>query len=292
MSMVKPITKYATVIRKAADIRYELEKAYFLATSGRPGPVLLDVPMDIQRAKVSSKLKGYLPPSSEGWEINKIVRVLNYLRQAKRPAILLGGGVWLAGASEQAKILARKLKSVPFFVTWNMIDHYDPKFFGGKVGTFGGDGRNFGIQNCDFLLAIGSRISGRITGGMQHTFARAARKIIVDIDKYEMKFQQTKGDLNIYCDAKVFINEFTKAFRKSPKFGANIDPTWLARVKEWENRYPVVRKEYVKQKGSVNPYIFVKVLSELMNSGDVCEDGRSRLRKRGLRKSQSERRLQ
>ncbi len=266
VSMAKPITKYAVMITKAKDIRYELEKAYYLATNGRPGPVLIDVPMDIQRALVPKLLRKYSPPSGRPYELNKISRCVKMLAKAQRPVVLLGGGVWLSGAVEEAKRLAKKLRNVPFFITWNMMDYYDPDHYCGRVGTFGGEGRNFGIQNCDLLLAIGSRISGRITGGMMWTFAREAKKIIVDIDREEMKYQQVKADLNICCDAKVFIQ---KLLKKVKPRSSKSDRLWMQRVKQWKVKYPVVQKEYWKQNGSVNPYIFVKYLSSLMKRGDV-----------------------
>jgi len=269
VSMSKPITKYAVLLTKADDIVYEIEKAYYLATSGRPGPVLIDVPMDIQRVEIPEQPRHYLPTDLPKNEVDKIPLVLDWLQQAKRPAVLLGGGVWLAGAVEDAKKLAGALKQVPFFVTWNMMDYYDPEHCGGKIGTFGGDGRNFGIQNCDFLLAIGSRISGRITGGMMQTFARAAKKVIVDIDENELKYQQLKGDINVCCDAKIFIQKLMENLQKSKDWDNNIDPAWFNRVKEWKNKYRVVRDEYWQQKGSVNPYVFVKVLSGMMQEGDI-----------------------
>ncbi len=269
VSMAKPITKYAAMVKNASDIRYELEKAYSIATSGRPGPVLLDIPMDVQRMKVSKHMKSYPTPYSVRNEVNKIPQILKLLEKAKRPAILLGGGIWLADALAESKKLAMVLKNVPFFVTWNMLDYYDPKFLAGKIGTFGGDGRNFGIQNCDLLLAIGSRISGRITGGMLNTFARAAKKVIVDIDKNELKYQQIKADLNVCSDAKVFIKQLIKELQRCPDAIKNVDSGWMAQVMQWKRKYRVVRKEYAKQKGSINPYIFVKELSELMNPGDV-----------------------
>jgi acetolactate synthase-1/2/3 large subunit len=269
VSMAKPVAKYATMVTNAADMCYELEKAYFIATSGRPGPVLLDIPMDIQRAEVPSDSRHFVPEDLNIDEADKIPVALKWLREAKRPAVLLGGGVWLADAVEDVKILARALKQVPFYVTWNMVDYYDPKFLCGKVGTFGGDGRNFGIQNCDLLLAIGSRISGRITGGMMHTFARAAKKIVVDIDRSELTHQQIKTDMNICSDAKVFVKKFLEHLRRENGFGANSDPSWFAKAQEWKCKYKVVRSEYWKQKGGVNPYVFIEVLSDLMDEGGI-----------------------
>jgi acetolactate synthase-1/2/3 large subunit len=269
VSMAKPITKFAITVYKAKDILYELEKAYYFATSGRPGPVLVEVPMDVQREKIPDKLRKFTPPPTPKPELDKVSRCIEMFNKAKRPAILLGGGVWLADACDDAKKLARVLKKVPFFVTWNMIDYYDPEYVGGKIGTYGGNGRNFGIQNCDFLLAIGSRISGRITGGMVHTFARGAKKVIVDIDKYELQYQQVKGDLNITCDAKVFINELIKQIKNFNNFGQNFNSDWLKMVLDWKNKYKVVRDEFYNQKGSVNPYVFVKTLCKMINDDDV-----------------------
>ena len=274
VSMAKPITKYATIVVDPQKIRFELEKAFHIATSGRPGPILLDVPMDIQKAEVDPlslhpfelERNTVSPATISTSEINQC---LEKLQVSKRPVILFGGGVWLADANALALELAEKLK-VPFFETWNMIDlcKNDFPYYGGRVGTFGGDGRNFGIQNSDFLLSIGSRISGRITGGMTDTFARAAFKVIVDIDEEELRHQTIPGDINIVADAKSFIKELLKAMAKSNKV-ANRWDDWLKMVLDWKKLYPVVRDEYCKQKGSVNPYIFVKVLSESMREGDV-----------------------
>ncbi|MBU1260774.1 MAG: thiamine pyrophosphate-binding protein [Planctomycetes bacterium] len=267
VSMVKPVTKYAVMLKDIEQVSYEFEKAFYLATTGRPGPVLIDVPMDIQKMTMPTTLKRHNPPHQPEFNHDKELSIcFDMLVKAKRPAILLGGGVWLADAVKDCRKLADKLKTVPVFVTWNMIDYVDPEHYGGKIGTFGGDGRNFGIQNCDFLLSIGSRISGRITGGILNAFARAAKKVIVDIDGEELKYQQAKGDLNICCDAKVFVNKFLNIIDKKniPDYS-----WWLDKVKSWRLSYPVVRDEYRKTKNYINPYVFVKVLSGFMKKGDV-----------------------
>lgn len=272
VSMTKPIAKYANIVKNAENIKYELEKAFFIATSGRPGPVLLDIPMDVQKADVEEdKLRSYIPPhnSIDLDSLRKSVKLcLKWMSDAKRPVILIGGGVWIAKAVEEAKTLIERL-NIPFFETWNMLDfcENDYQLYGGRVGTFGGDGRNFGIQNSDLLLTIGSRISGRITGGMMHTFARAAKKIIVDIDNEELNYQQVKGDLNISCDAKIFIEELSKEIENT-SFNNDFS-WWIDEVKHWKVKYKVFNEEYWKQEGSVNPYVFVKVLSEEMREGDI-----------------------
>lgn len=273
VSMAKPVCKYAAMIKTKEDVRFELEKAYHLATSGRPGPVLLDIPMDIQKADVNPEaLRRFELPPAPGFDMAKVSEqirdLIRMLESAKRPVILVGGGVRIANAVEETRAVIETLK-IPFFVTWNMLDFCErtDSLYGGRVGTFGGDGRNFGVQNSDLLLTIGSRISGRITGGMMETFARAAKKIIVDIDAEELKYQQVKGDLNIVCDAKVFCQELLKESKRSIK---GLDTSaWVDRVLGWKNKYPVFKKEYWDQKGSVNPYVFVKVLSECLPNDAV-----------------------
>lgn len=273
VAMAKPITKLAVLVKKPESIRYEIERAYKVATTGRPGPVLLDIPMDIQQAVIEeNNLMGFDDAVTTGWDNEEIHEHINkcleMLRKAERPVMLVGGGVWLAKAMEETKRLIERLK-IPVYVTWNMLDfcEKDYPFYGGRVGTFGGDGRNYGIQNSDLLLSIGSRISGRITGGMIHSFARTAKKIIVDIDSAELKWQLVRGDLNITCDAKVFATEFLKVLENKP-LEADYSQ-WLAKAIYWKEKYPVFKEEYWDQKESVNPYVFVKVLSEEMKEGDV-----------------------
>ena len=258
VSMAKPVTKYARMVKDARDIRFEMEKALHIATSGRPGPVLLDIPMDIQKTEIDeNSLRSYIPEQCR-IDINivqaKIRVLLDWLDESERPIFLIGGGVWLADANKTTMELIEKLK-IPFSETWNMIDFCENshELYGGRVGTFGGDGRNFSIQNSDLLIAIGSRISGRITGGMMHTFARAAKKVIVDIDNEELNYQQIKGDLNINCDARIFVDEFLKIVERR---GFNKDFTWWKnKVINWKEKYKVFKEDYWKQEGSVNPYV-------------------------------------
>lgn len=272
VSMTRPISKYACMVKDAKDIRFEFEKAVHIATSGRPGPVLLDIPMDVQKANIDeNSLRRYIP-ERDFYDRDKLRKdletLLGWLKESERPILLIGGGVWLAGANDDMKKLITTLK-IPFCETWNMIDfcENDHELYAGRVGTFGGDGRNFAIQNADLLLTIGSRISGRITGGMMHTFARAAQKVIVDIDNEELNYQQVRGDLNINTDAKIFVNEFQKLIEEV-RFNKDYD-WWRDRVISWKRKYKVFKDEYWNQKGSVNPYVFIQVLSEEMKEGDV-----------------------
>ncbi len=172
VSVVKPLAKYAKLIEDPNSIKYELQKAVYLAKNGRPGPVFLDIPIDVQKAEINpDELIGFDEELQEVCyntaRINhQIDLLLEDLAKSKRPCLMVGGGVRLANAEKDILKLAELLK-VPCFPTWNALDVIasDFEYYGGRIGTYGGAGRNFGIQNCDLLLAVGSRISGRITGG-------------------------------------------------------------------------------------------------------------------------------
>lgn len=276
VAMAAPVTKYAKLIVKAEDVRYEVEKALWLCQSGRPGPVLLDIPLDIQKAKIDVKqLVGFEPPAVASYDLDvvdrQIHKLLDDLRCAERPVILVGGGVRLADAQDDVRELGRRLK-IPCFPTWNALDVItsDYEFYGGRIGTYGGAGRNFGIQNSDLLISIGSRISGRITGGNVQSFARQARKYLVEIDPamVQRKFQQVPFDVNILCDAKAFVRRLLVALDQNPKAIPH-RASWTERVMEWKRKYDPVRPEFFKQKERVHPYAFMRRLSEKMGATDV-----------------------
>ncbi len=275
VNIVKPITKYSKMITNPQDIRYEIEKSLFLAMDKRPGPVLLDIPIDVQKAEVDpDKLVGFDQDTvknnySQEKIIKQIESFLLDLGKSKRPVILVGGGVRISGAVEELIEVGKKL-GIPMFPTWNALDCVtsDLSFYGGRVGTYGGRGRNFGIQNSDLLLAVGSRISGRITGGDVKSFARGAKKYLVDVDEglLQKKFQQVPFDEIIYSDAKLFLNLLSKALDKFklPDFSS-----WMTRVAEWRNKYDPVRPEFYNQKRHTNPYVFFRELSNQMGEKDI-----------------------
>ncbi len=243
-SIFKSVTKYTKLILDPNSIKYELEYSLYLATSGRPGPILLDIPIDIQKTIIDTdELKGFDPKSLdlEDKDQNDLDKIMQNLFidicNSKRPVLLIGGGVKIAEATNDLHEIGELLK-IPMFPTWNALDVVtsDYKYYCGRVGTYGGAGRNFGIQNSDLLISIGSRISGRITGGNVKTFARKAKKYMVDIDKGTLnkKLQQVPFDENINCDAKKFINNF-KEFLIKKKFQTNEDrENWLSKCIEWK----------------------------------------------------------
>ncbi len=273
VGIVKPITKYAKMIRKPEEIKYELEKAWYLAHEGRQGPVLLDLPIDIQKAVIEpEKLKGFDSENEKrifdlGTIDEKISKYLADLTNAKRPVIFIGGGIRSAGAIDELLKIGEILK-MPLIPTWNALDivtsdHY---YYAGRVGTYGGRGRNFVIQNSDLLLAIGTRISGRITGAKIKEFARAAKKYVIDIDEANLRYQSFPIDEPVVCDAKIFLERLLRKLEnyKVPDFS-----WWMNKVIEWREKYDPVKPEYYEQKEYANPYVFYRILSEEMKEGDI-----------------------
>ena len=286
VSMAQSVTKYAKLVLKPDDIRYELEKALFLSSDGRPGPALLDIPMDVQRAEID-------PDALEGFDVGaataafdlvrvdeQIDRFLGDLRRALRPVLLVGGGARTAGAVEEVRNIGRGLR-IPCFPTWNALDVItsDFQYYGGRVGTYGGPGRNFGVQNADLLLAIGCRISGRITGGNLASFARAAKKYVVDVDHalLQRRLQQVPADENIQCDARIFSQRLLDRIGTLHRTGSLPSfEAWTKRALEWRDKYDPVKPEYFRDDGYtyegkayVHPYAFVRLLSEKMGEGDI-----------------------
>lgn len=268
-----PVTKYAVMVTDPKNIRYELERALHIMKSGRPGPVHLDIPIDVSAAEIDpDTLVGYDTSLETTYNLTKVEEhidsLITDLKNSKRPVLLIGGGVRLANAIEELQELIALL-GIPAYPTWNAIDivYSDNPCYGGKVGTYGGEGRNFGIQNSDLLLAIGSRISGRITGGNVSSFARGAKKYMVDVDSPAMQkiHQQVPFDHCILCDAKLFINLLTQKLKGYIKE----HDSWMARCIEWRDKYDPVTPQSFEQSKYTNPYAFVRLLSNYASKDDI-----------------------
>ncbi len=272
VSIVKPITKFAAKVNDPKKIRYYLDKAVHIATTGRQGPVLLDLPMDVQRAEIDpSKLKGF-KPKEEKPDIKKIERQveesIQLIAQAKRPVILFGAGVKLAKAQQEAKLFVEKL-GFPFVLSWGAMDLFphDHALFAGSFGVSASRHGNFTVQNSDLLIAIGSRLDTRQTGGKPDTFAREAKTVIVDIDKAELNKRRGFTPLiAINCDALLFLKLINEKLQNAKK--QNISD-WLKRIQEWKQRYPICLPEYLEQGEKVNPYVFMQALSEESADDDI-----------------------
>jgi len=273
VDIFKPITKYAVRLEDPQMIRYELEKACYIARTDRPGPVLIDIPDDLQRQTINaSDLVRYEPEKVESVrpDIDEQIReCINLIRNAKRPVIILGWGIRLSGAEADAKAFVEKL-GVPFTPTWAMLDllPYEHPFF---VGTFGSHGTrygNFTVQNADLIISIGARLDTREAGSPLTTFSREAKKIIIDIDKSELKKFETlglKANILINADAKHFFNCFNNHYLNKMKLNIK---EWLNTINSWKDRYPICCKEYYNEKDA-NPYVFMKTLSNELSEEDI-----------------------
>jgi acetolactate synthase-1/2/3 large subunit len=277
VSIAKPITKYAVKVTDPNNIRLELEKAVWMATHGRPGPVLIDVPVNVQTTQIEPKaLAGFVPHKEldENEKRNsktelsaEVKKVAQLLSVAKRPLLLLGGGVRLAGAIAEAKKLV-ELLGVPVVVSWSAFDivpSSEPLLVG-DIGVYGNRGANFAVQNSDLLLSIGSRLDTRQTGGMVKHFARGAKKIMVDIDKNELgKNRGFTPDLTVHADAKEFIDALIAASSKI-KIGDIAD--WKVRAAHWKRAYPGVIQKYFEQK-QLSSYVCADAISAATKANDT-----------------------
>ena len=269
VNIAKPITKYTYKVKDVSEIRYVLEKAHYIATTGRPGPVLIDIPMDLQRIKVNPKKLKPFKPKIDKKKINyknTILKIENLLKKSKKPVIVLGGGIKY-GKSEQNLTTFLKSFKIPVVTTWSGVDlvDYNNKKYIGNIGVYGSRAANFAVQNSDLILCLGTRLDTRVTGGVPKSFARKAKKIVVDIDKYELgKKRGLKIDLKVESDIKIFFQEY----RKYKKNNTNRED-WLQRCNNWKIKYPIILKEFYEEKKYVNPYVFIDKLSKTLNKKDI-----------------------
>jgi acetolactate synthase-1/2/3 large subunit len=279
VSIVKPITKYSVIVMEPEKIKYYLQKAVYLATNGKKGPVWIDIPLDVQAAMIDENhleefvIEKEIQDNTCSDIEEKIKNTIKLLNEAKRPCILVGNGVRLSNAGNLFLDLVKKL-NIPVLATWKAIDFFDendPLFFG-RPGAIGQRGANFIQQNCDFLLVIGARLDFGQTGYNHKNFAPKAKKIMLDIDKAEINKMDMDIQVKAHMDAKVFIEEFLK--QVSSVEIVNRD-NWFDYCNKMKSKYPVILKEYWQQEEYVNSYAFIDILSELLNKNDLIVPGSS-----------------
>ncbi len=274
VNVVKSITKYAHMIENAQEVRYHLEKAVYLATHGRPGPVWLDFPADIQNTKIDpGALKGF-DPAEYKVEIDlklkeKVSQVVELLKTSRRPLVHVGQGVRLAGAEQEFLNFVEE-NNLPFVTARNINDlvDWDHDLYVGRPGTFAQRAANFAVQTADVYLAIGTRLSLSQTGYNAKDYARNAKIIMVDIDRAELEKDTVRLHLKIQADAKSFLEELKRQLSGDEPKTQNFT-LWRSKCREWKKKYPVVLPEYRQQKGSINSYHFIDVLSDVLTSSDV-----------------------
>ncbi len=276
--MASGITKYAALVTEPDSIRYHLERALYLTSSGRPGPCWLDIPIDVQSSTVEPATLPAFDPATETpvWDQNLLQaqcsHVLDRLDQVKRPVLLAGTGVRAANAVDEFECTARQL-GIPVTTAWthDLISSDDPLFCG-RPGTIGERAGNFAVQNADLLLVLGSRLNIRQVGYKRNSFARNAEIIQVDIDPAELSKPTIHPDLVIQSDLKAFLTQLLDRMgERHWEPGRHVE--WLAWCRARVNRYPVVQEKHRQLGLRVNPYHFVEMLFENLAENDVVVCG-------------------
>lgn len=260
--IVDSITKMAVEVCEPDRIRYYLERAVFEAASGRPGPVWLSIPLDVQSADIApEELAGFAPPQERPTASREEIQcVADLLAQAERPVIVAGHGIRLAGACHLLARLAEEWQ-LPVVTPIMGIDvlHGGHPCNIGRVGTKGTRGGNFAMQNADLILSIGSRLSVSVVGHEYDLFARDARVVIVDIDRQEHLKKTIQWDRLIQSDAGAFL----EGLLKHPPVRAE---GWLSKCREWKEKYPVILEKYGDDSAGINYYQFVGMLNQRMTA--------------------------
>ena len=271
LRMVENICKYAARIVDPLTAGYYFEKALYLMKEGRPGPVWLEFPIDIQAALIDPKKMLKFQPASPvvTQRGTAVIKLCSALEKASRPVILLGHGIRLAGGGDLLPELFRTFK-VPFLTSWtaaDMMSSRHPQYFGHE-GIYGQRCANFVVQNSDLLIAIGSRLAIPQVGYEFTQFARQAHKIIVDIDASELgKFSGYARTETLQADAREFLEKLLKTMHGKTLVAP---PEWLSRCRDWRRRYPLFEKEiYCSRSGYVNSYRFIDQLSGSFGPRDI-----------------------
>lgn len=278
---VEPMTKYAVMIENPEDIKYALEKAYHLATTGRPGPCWIDIPVNFQGSYIETDtLKSYdsaeddalLPPPVNETTINEVI---NKIKNAKRPVFYAGYGIRLSNSYKIFRCVAEKL-NIPIVTYWNAVDliENDHKLYCGRGGNMGDRPGNWAVQNADLILVVGSRLSIRQVGYNWSTWAREAYVIMVDIDKAELKKPTLHVEMPIYADAKDFLTKLNYKLPSNQELYKGED--WLSICRKWKEDYPVVTQEKkIENHNGANVYAFIDYISRSLpeNSLTVVSNG-------------------
>lgn len=271
ISVVKPLTKYAETVFEPKEIKYHIDKAIYEATSGRFGPVWLNIPMNVQAAIIDeNELIEFEPPKNKNIYDCNIKKVVEALKKAKRPLIIAGHGIRLSNGIKTFKELISKF-NIPTVTTFNGMDllNEENPLYVGRIGTIGQRAGNFALQNADLILSLGSRNNIRQVSYNWENFGKNAYKIAIDIDNKELIKPLVNWDLKINADLVEFLPELLKQDYK------NINSQWLDYCKNIKQKYSFENEESYKQKTnqSLNPYYFIRKLTENFKDNDIIVMG-------------------
>lgn len=267
VEIVNTITKYAVMVTDKEQIRYHLERAWYEATTGRKGPVWIDIPLDIQGAQVNpDELIGFEVPNEtyecKEAEIDEAIKLIN---QAKRPVIMTGNG--LMYCQKEFHMLADFLQ-IPIIPSWKFADLVpnDHPLYVGRCGTLGERTANFAMQNADLILSLGCRLDYSMTSYDRTKWAPLAKKIIVEIEKNEIDKLELSIDLPIVCDVKDFIQ---KMLSKKEQFEKRDISSWRMRIGTWKKRYPVVCEKFYDDSDGMSMYAAVAEVAKRLKNDAV-----------------------
>lgn len=264
IDIVNPITKYANMILPNSDVKYNLELAIHYATSGRKGPVWLDIPVDIQNKELEDRYEHRIHNDNPKVVKDDVKKVVNVFHESHRPLIVAGHGIRLGNAIPEFNELINNIE-IPVVTTFNGFDLVDSNHHNyiGRIGSIGTRAGNFALQSADLILFLGTRNNIRQISYNWENFVPKAKKIIVDIDQEELDKGTVQGDMQICCDVKDFLTELNHHMVDYPVNDEDIK--WLNRCRERKEKYPVVLEKYKNQEG-INPYYFIQRLTRELSS--------------------------
>ena len=271
--VVQPLTKYAKMVTDPYEIEAILDEAIYHATTGRPGPVWVDIPINIQAAPIDpKKLKKFRAPALKAASVaSGLKKAATWLAKAKRPLLVAGHGIRLSGTQKFLDKLLVQTK-MPVVTTFNGMDlvpsHHAQ--FAGRIGTVGQRAGNFALQNADVVLFLGTRNNIRQASYNWENFAKNAKKIIVDIDPAELKKPTVKPDLPLCGDLRNVLPALVKQLKKP--LG---EKTWLAHCQKLRQKYPPLREFTIKPADKIHPYYFMETLGKILpeNTRVVASNG-------------------
>lgn len=273
------MTKYAQMVTDPKQIRYCMEKALYIATTGRPGPCWIDIPVNFQGFYVDTdELEGFDPAEYEAQLAphvtdEQVDAIIDKIKNAKRPVLYAGNGIRISGGYESFKKVV-ELLNIPVATGWDSIDEiYDEyPLYVGRGGIMGDRAGNFAVQNSDLVFAIGNRLSIRQVGYNWKTWAREAYVIMNDVCEDEMKKPTLHVDMPVWADAKELLEKMAARLEKTGEkvFTGN---DWIERCQQWKKNYPVVLPKHYEDKNHANVYAFIKELSSRLSEGQVTVVG-------------------
>jgi len=270
VGVAKNLTKYAVTVEDPDTIKYHLDKAIYTSMTGKPGPVWIEIPLDVQSTFVNpKKLKGFKPKKEKRRiPVNLFKKTIKLINSAKKPLIISGYGVRISNSVKELLKLIKKTQ-IPFSPSWNTIDVINSKsnLVVGRAGLFGDRPSNYAVQKCDLLIVLGSRLSTAQIGYMDDLYAHNAKKIYVEIDKYELKKPTARSDIAINCNVKDYINYLLK--NKNLKVNKTAVSKWSKKLLYLKNKYPV-SKEYVnKSTNYASSFQFIDDMCKYLRDDDV-----------------------